>query len=74
MIKKYIYLIFFATFYFMACKETYTPKPTGYFRIELPEKEYIDFNKSYPYHFAYPTYAKIVRDTSPYSKPCIQTG
>ncbi len=26
----------------------YTPKPYGYFRIDLPEPEYIDFDSTYP--------------------------
>lgn len=40
-----------------------TPKPRGYFRIDLPKKQYISFDTTYPYSFEYPIYAKIVPDT-----------
>lgn len=41
-----------------------TPKPRGYFRIDLPEKKYQTFNDpGYPYTFEYPVYANIVKDT-----------
>lgn len=35
-----------------------TPKPYGYFRIDLPGHSYQTFNKSYPYSFDFSTYAK----------------
>lgn len=47
-----------------ACRQKTTPKPRGYFRIVLPEKDYQTFNQSFPYQFEYPTYAKAMPDTS----------
>lgn len=48
-----------------ACNNVYTPKKAGYFRIDLPKHEYRPFNDtSYPYSFEYPTYAKIVKDST----------
>ena len=39
----------------------YTPKPTGYFRIEIPENEYVTFDSlTYPYSFELSKYAKII--------------
>ncbi|UTW64652.1 gliding motility lipoprotein GldD [bacterium SCSIO 12741] len=39
----------------MGCEESsYTPKPLGYFRIDLPEKEYQHYSGSCPYNFDYP--------------------
>ncbi|WP_421918190.1 gliding motility lipoprotein GldD [Marinifilum sp.] len=35
----------------MSCKEKYTPKPKGYFRIDLPGKQYENWNQDYPYSF-----------------------
>jgi gliding motility-associated lipoprotein GldD len=35
------------------------PKPRGYFRIELPEKEYFNYSSSCPVVFEVPTYAKM---------------
>ena len=42
------------------CEEPiYTPKPKGYFRIELPEKAYQTYSSDCPYSFEYPVYAKV---------------
>lgn len=53
----------------VACREDYTPKPRGYFRIDLPEKQYVKFDTTYPYTFEYPVYAKVVPDTRASSEP-----
>ncbi len=37
----------------------FTPKPKGYFRIDLPEKAYTRYTSDCPYSFEYPTYAKV---------------
>ena len=48
-----------------ACNSPYTPKPSGYFKISLPEKNYqIFIGPGYPYTFEYPTYANVVRDST----------
>ena len=39
--------------------EFYAPKPRGYFRIDLPEKEYIMADTIFPFKFQYPKYAFI---------------
>jgi gliding motility-associated lipoprotein GldD len=47
-----------------SCNSDYTIKPRGYFKINLPQKKYVRFEKpGYPYTFEYPTYASIVQDT-----------
>jgi gliding motility-associated lipoprotein GldD len=44
--------------------ETYTPKPRGYYKVDLPEHSYQTFNEAgFPYSFEYPVYAKIIKDT-----------
>lgn len=45
-----------------ACNEQYTPKPRGYFRIDLPEHEYTLFDSTFPYKFEYPVYAVLSPD------------
>jgi len=45
-----------------ACDENYTPKPRGYFRIDLPEHEYRGFDSTFPYSFEYPVYAELGPD------------
>lgn len=50
---------------FFSCNSDYTPKPRGYFQIHFPVKTYQLFNQpGYPYSFEYPTYAKVVKDSS----------
>ncbi len=53
-----VFLLLFAT----SCKDYYQPKPRGYFRIQLPEKEYVSIPKGYPYRFLIPTYSQLVKD------------
>lgn len=43
----------------VSCNGDYYPKPRGHFRIDLPEKEYIRFDTTFPYAFDYPVYANI---------------
>lgn len=49
-----------------SCEEetVYTPKPKGYFSIDLPEHKYTRFTApSCPYSFEYPVYAKVEIDS-----------
>ena len=58
-------LVFFLLFVFFSCNSPYIPKPTGYFKINFPEKKYQEFNKpGYPYTFEYPVYANVIKDTT----------
>lgn len=43
----------------ISCEGSYTPKPRGNFRLDLPEKHYVKFDTTFPYSFEYPSYAKI---------------
>jgi len=46
---------------FLSACHYYTPKPVGYFRIEIPENEYATFDSvAYPYSFEMSKYAKII--------------
>ncbi len=55
-----IVLSLFATL--SGCADHYSPKPRGYFRIDLPPKHYQNFDTTFPYAFEYPTYATISPD------------
>jgi gliding motility-associated lipoprotein GldD len=48
-------------FVLVACTSNYTPKPMGYFRINLIEKEYTYTNASVPYTFEYPSNIATIR-------------
>jgi gliding motility-associated lipoprotein GldD len=48
-----------------SCNSPYIPKPNGYFKIDFPEKKYQQFNQQgYPYTFEYPTYSRVVKDST----------
>ena len=58
-------LSFFFIFFFSSCNSTYTSKKKGYYKIDLPERQYVKFNKpGFPYSFEYPVYATIDEDTT----------
>jgi gliding motility-associated lipoprotein GldD len=53
----------------MACGGDYYPKPRGYFRIDLPEKQYKHLDSIFPFVFDYPVYSSITSDVySPQEK------
>lgn len=52
-----------------ACSSDPIPKPRGYFRIDLPEKEYTTFDTTFPYSFEYPVYAEIIPHRSSVQEP-----
>lgn len=56
---KYI-LISSLVLLFVACTNEPTPKPIGYFRIDLPEKEYRPIDSlPFPFTFDLPQYARV---------------
>lgn len=58
----YIFTLMIMLVFLQACNEQYTPRPRGYFRIDLPEHEYASLDSSFPYAFAYPVYAQLNPD------------
>lgn len=54
----------------ISCESEYYPKPKGYFRIDLPEKDYVVFDSvPLPYLFELPDYAKVTPDTGTMAEP-----
>lgn len=43
-----------------SCREHYTPKPYGYFRVDLPEHQYITSTNKLPYQFEMSQHAELV--------------
>lgn len=69
-----LFVITFLTYGFLiilisGCSSDYVPKPRGFFRIELPEKEYRDLDSIFPYTFEYPVYAEISNDPNSLDQP-----
>lgn len=68
-IKYLIFLLVSVLIY--SCDESYTPRPKGYFRIELPEKKYsVYHNADCGYSFDLPVYAKVVNYQDSVAQPC----
>lgn len=60
---KPLFFIFFSLL-IAACNSDYPYRPRGYFKIELPQKSYLKFDKpGFPYTFEYPMYAQVVQDS-----------
>lgn len=56
---------------FAACSgNNYSPKPRGYYHIDLPKKAYRHFDDGCSYTFDYPVYAVMQPDSSSGTKPC----
>ena len=63
--NKYVLLFATVIVFTLACNSTYTSKKVGYFNIDFPEKKYVLFAEAaMPYSFEYPTYAKIIKDST----------
>jgi len=77
MVKQVLFCILVALFtstFFISCDqedEIYSPKPRGYFRIELPKKEYTRYaNTTCPFAFDIPKYSSIEKDRYSKAEPC----
>ncbi len=55
-------LIIVITMLLASCSDNYVPKPRGFFRIDLPERDYKVLDSVFPYVFEYPVYATINND------------
>ncbi len=59
----------------ISCREIGVPKPKGYFRIDLPSRDYIKFDNSLPQPvnlpltFEYPSYGRISTEKNLHSGP-----
>jgi gliding motility-associated lipoprotein GldD len=48
-----------------SCRQTYTPKPTGYLRVDYPEKSYHLYDDQEFFEFEIPDYASVEIDSGP---------
>lgn len=62
-------IAFVSVLFLSGCGDAQMPKPRGYFRIDLPERNYRSFDSTFPYLFEYPVYARIVPDANATNEP-----
>lgn len=55
-------LLLFCSLLISCDNKQYQPKPKGYFRIDLPQKEYVRLDTMQYYSFEYPKYSTITPD------------
>ena len=48
-----------------SCRQSYTPKPTGYLKVNYPEKTYRLYKDQEFFQFEIPTYARVEIDEGP---------
>lgn len=66
---KYRVVFLLPLFVIVSCNSSedyFSPKPRGYFRLTLPEKEYFEIDTVYPFRFEIPEYAQLQDDTAGY--------
>jgi len=69
--KNYFLVLLAVSMLMYSCDESYTPRPKGYFRIELPEKKYSNYqNTDCPYTFDLPVYARVINYQDSVTQPC----
>ena len=66
---KYLILLILVCFHY-GCRERVVPKPRGFFRIDLPAKEYRLYDTICPFVFEYPVYGHISYNVGKKSEPC----
>ncbi len=57
-----VFIILLSCLTLVSCREKSVPKPTGYFRIDFPEKSYHPWRMDYPFSFDIPDYAVVLPD------------
>jgi gliding motility-associated lipoprotein GldD len=61
----YCFFIIALSFSTTSCNSPYVSKKRGYFKIDMPQRGYQQFEEeNFPYSFEYPVYAKIIKDST----------
>ncbi len=69
--KYNIIIVFITLGLCISCgSDTFTPKPKGYFRIDLPKKEYHSLEKDCPFTCEIPNYTFTKKNINNPNKPC----
>lgn len=54
-----IRVLFFLTICLFACNNNYTPKPRGFFKLDLPSKQYVEIDVPCNFNFEKPIYSVL---------------
>lgn len=69
--KKQLFYFFLSLLFITACtSNNYSPKPRGYYHIDLPKKAYQKSSNGCAFSFEYPLYASMLPDGSKDRQPC----
>ena len=69
--KKQLFYFFLSLLFITACtSNNYSPKPRGYYHIDLPKKAYQKSSNGCAFSFEYPLYASMLTDGSKDRQPC----
>jgi len=63
-------LFFLISIFLFGCKNEYTPKPKGYYRIDFPNKEYSSYQGDCPFTFEFPKKSILENKSRGIVKPC----
>jgi gliding motility-associated lipoprotein GldD len=63
-------IVLFVAILCVGCGENYVPKPRGFQRIEMPEKEYVSYTSDCGFSMEIPKYASIDIDRHPDAEKC----
>lgn len=66
----YLYGLTLFCLMIISCGNDYSPKPRGYFKIDLPEKKFQTYKSDCPFTFEYPVYSSVVTDSARNAMPC----
>jgi gliding motility-associated lipoprotein GldD len=67
---KYFFAFVLIMLLASSCDNNYVPKPRGYFRIDIPEKNYVPFDSAgFPFVFQRPEYAVYKADAENPGEP-----
>jgi len=68
--KRFLIILFISSFFISCGGDSFTPKPKGYFRIDLPEKGYHQAEKDCPFTFEVPQYSMLKSNVNNPDQPC----
>ena len=70
MMRNFLTALFAVASIFSSCGGDYTPKPRGYYKIDLPENKFQTYSSTCPFSFDFSMYAAVLPDKNKDAKPC----